>query len=361
MEHVSGMEPTLEFCRKLNKCELHAHLNGSVRVSTLQEFLLDAQRSDPNREDLKGLVVRELKSRTLDQCFDFFDIIYKVVRTPAQITRITKEVLEDFTADRVRYAEIRTTPRRDVMSAGRYLDAVLAGFSEFREEYIATHPSDDRAGDWNPPVAARLLLSIGRSFGVQDALSTVDLAVQHSVRNGGVVVGVELSGNPKVGNFETFLPALRRARNAGLPVAVHTGEVHNPTEVSAILKFRPNRLGHALIMDSAHLSVLEKAPIPIEVCPTGNMITLEIDSLKEHPVLRRCLQRGYPISLNTDDSVLFGTTLSKEYYRVARAFRLSRKEVAALAFKAWDGAFDPVVLRAHHQQNNSLGGLTCAL
>ena len=115
--------------------------------------------------------------------------------------------------------------------------------------------------------------------------------------------------------------------------------------------------GHALIMNDYHLSILEKDKIPIEVCPTGNMITLEIDSLKDHPVLRRCLRQGYPISLNTDDSVLFGTTLSKEYYEVARAFRLSCTEVQKLASQAWEGVFDPMVFATYHRE----GHLKCAL
>ena len=72
------------FCRGLKKCELHAHLNGSIRISTLQEFLSDAQQREPWREDIKGLQVKHLKSRTLDECFEFFGK-YSVARRPAGV------------------------------------------------------------------------------------------------------------------------------------------------------------------------------------------------------------------------------------------------------------------------------------
>ena len=362
---------SVEFCRGLKKCELHAHLNGSIRISSLQEFLSAAQQREPWREDLKGLQVKHLKSRTLDECFEFFgkysvaprplgvplpscvDIIYKVVTSPSQITRIMIETLEDFTADNVAYAEIRTTPRHDIMDAEEYIEACVKGIQEFER---INHRSN-RAASKHCPTAARLLLSIGRSFTLTVAMETVRLAEKYAKSCGNYVVGVDVSGNPKKGEFATFLPALEKARKAGLPVSVHCGEVHNPFEVDQILKFKPDRLGHALIMDKSHLSTLERNNIPIEVCPTGNMITLELDNLRQHPVLARCLRQGYPISLNTDDSVLFGTTLSEEYFRVSSAFLLSKQDVKRLACRAWNDIFDRPFLVQFRRTNHSPAAL----
>lgn len=81
--------------------------------------------------------------------------------------------------------------------------------------------------------------------------------------------------------------------------------------------------------------------IPIEVCPTSNSLTLSLPGLRHHPTLAPWLQLGYPFAVCTDDSTVFGVTLSSEYATVAREFGLSRGAVAELAQRAFDFAFLP--------------------
>ena len=102
-----------------------------------------------------------------------------------------------------------------------------------------------------------------------------------------------------------------------------------------MLAFRPDRLGHALWLAPAWVdALLADAPgarVPIEVCPTSNLATLELDDLARHPTLGGWLAHGYPVCLCTDDPGVFATSLSAEYLRVARAFGLGARALGALA------------------------------
>ena len=332
------------FCHRLQKCELHAHLNGSIRIQTLNELIRNANYAD---DEVQRVQILNDDDRSLDECFRIFDIIYEVVRTPETIRRIMRETLEDFEKENVVYVEIRTTPRRDVMSADEYVRAAVEGIIEYERN---TSKMRMDIAPCNQMTTARLLLSINRTATLEDAFDTVEVANKYFYKDRiekenseyNRVVGVELSGNPTKGQFKTFLPALKRAKSYGIPISIHTGEVFNPDEVFDILEFCPDRLGHALYLGQDVIDRLlsMKNPIPIEICPTSNTRNLQLSDLSEHPTLQTWLHKQYPISLNTDDSVLFNTTLTNEYYKVAKTFNLSDEDVKRLSLNVWDQIFD---------------------
>ena len=300
----------------LPKAELHAHLHGSIRDATLVE-LLTANGSSASLAAMR--ILRETAhQRSLSDCFALFDSIHSVVTTREAVERIARETVSDFALDGVRYLELRTTPRRDVMSAREYVDAIERGVLR------AT-----------PRCVVRLLLSINRAQSVADAEATVDLAIELHGAGTGRVVGVDLSGNPTLGEFASFEPALRRARAHGLNITVHCAEVVKPAEVRAIEAFAPDRLGHALHLPRDVLAKLlardPGARIPIEICPTSNMHTLQLSSLDAHPTLATWLRESYPIAICTDDAGVFATSPSDELRRVADAFALSPHQLARLA------------------------------
>ncbi|KAL7532265.1 hypothetical protein ACHAXR_004528 [Thalassiosira sp. AJA248-18] len=178
------------------------------------------------------------------------------------------------------------------------------------------------------------------------------------------VVGVELGGNPMRNDFRMFKPAFELARTAGLPIAIHCGEVPTGSnevekdealqkaylEALSIIKFKPSRLGHALLLSEPLMEILLHNPIPIETCPTSNIMTLELalhhkgnllDGMRMHPQLGKWLQKEYPITINTDDSGLFCTNLTKEILLVAKAYNLGERELARILLKSIDHIFDP--------------------
>eukprot|EP00466_Bigelowiella_natans_P003325 jgi/Bigna1/142701/aug1.72_g17409 len=303
---------------------------GSVRDETLLELMKDDIGA--TMAELEEMRVQLNDKRTLSQCFKIFGLIHKVVKTHAAITRITVEVLEDFSNDGVRYVELRTTPRIDAkhnMTQESYVEAVLKAATSILLNEFHSLEQDF--------TSLRIEVEI--------AHKTVALAKAYQTckdrRNQGVVVGVDFSGNPHAGSFAQFRPAFEAAKKAGLRCAIHCAEIEAEDEVEDILRFGADRLGHAIVMSTNHKELLSKMGTPVEICPTSNMRTLQILDIKQHPTLGLWLQNGHPFSICTDDFGVFRTSLSEETRLVATAFGLSLKQVADISLRALEMAFIP--------------------
>ena len=316
-----------QLCTALPKAELHAHLHGCARLSTIAELA-------PADVDSKHLRVGGDDDRSLEACFEIFGAIHKTVTSVATVLRIANEVLSDFASDNVKYLELRTTPRdlNDADAEG-YVRALLSTLQKYEAS---------QRGPW--PMTVRLILSIDRSGSAERAMSTVRLLERlwADPTSGGraYIVGVDFSGNPTRSCFSVFVPAFEAARQLGLKVAVHSGEIDHAADTAAILKFRPDRLGHALLLSPSDVATLRAAPIPIELCPTSNLKTLRLAGLQEHPTMALWLQSGYPVSISTDDSSVFSTTSSRELALAAQICALSAEEVVQLARAPHVHAFD---------------------
>ncbi|KAH9606688.1 hypothetical protein KSS87_014897 [Heliosperma pusillum] len=311
--------------------------------------------------------------RSLVEVFKLFDLIHILTTDHATVTRITKEVVEDFAAENVVYLELRTTPKRNElkgMTKRSYVEAVIEGLRRVCAVDIDFAPADielekrssscmDKAsnGLTSKKIYVRLLLSIDRRETLEAAMETVKFlpsAVKLALEmRGNGVVGIDLSGNPRVGDWKTFLPALVFAREQGLRVTLHCGEarVPNQEEIHAMLDFRPERIGHACCLKEDAWSKLKSLKIPVEICLTSNIRTNTISSVDVHhfglvPSLSKfsfgsrfnssmsivklfgiliyfaadLYKLKHPMTLCTDDSGVFSTSLSKEYAIAATTF-----------------------------------------
>ncbi len=121
----------------------------------------------------------------------------------------------------------------------------------------------------------------------------------------------------------------------------HAGESTGPETIwDALRELGAERIGHGIsaVLDPALLAHLAERRIPLEVCPTSNVRTRGVASLDEHP-LPQLVAAGVPVSINSDDPPMFGTTLNDEYVVAARLLKLGPDGVAALARDAVDAAF----------------------
>ncbi|KAJ7535515.1 hypothetical protein O6H91_12G036800 [Diphasiastrum complanatum] len=347
----AGEERLVRACQRLPKVELHAHLNGCIRPSLLLEL---AEERDIvgqlSLSDFKDVILKE--DRSLEECFKLFALIHILTTDHGIITRITKEVIEDFASESVVYLELRTTPKHNEkvgMSKRSYVEAVLAGiratdaafplesFFACEEKICASsatmetpnHRCDEKKIG---RIHVRLLLSIDRRESVEGAMETVRLAWE--MRHLGIV-GIDLSGDPCIGDWKTFLPALTWAKEQGFPVALHCAEVPNPTEVEAMLAFRPDRLGHVCFLEDSEWSKLLTSGIPVEVCLTSNIRTNRVQSIEVHH-FSALYNANHPVVICTDDPGIFSTTISREYFLIASHFV---PELLHLSKKAIDFTF----------------------
>ncbi|KAL8461377.1 hypothetical protein ACS0TY_032743 [Phlomoides rotata] len=342
----------MEWCVSMPKIELHAHLNGSIRDSTLLE--LARGLGD------KGVIVFTsvehviLKNdRALSEVFKLFDLIHILTTDHKTVSRITKEVIEDFAADNVVYLELRTTPKKNEskgMSKRSYMEAVLEGIRSVKSIEVdltdkhklnadtyanCCFVNDLHNGTENKKIYVRLLLSIDRRETAEAAMETVELALE--LRDFGVV-GIDLSGNPTIGEWLTYLPALEYAKKQGLPITLHCGEVPNPVEIHSMLDFLPRRIGHACCFEDEEWKLLKTLRIPVEICLTSNIRTETIASADVHH-FADLYKSNHPLILCTDDCGVFSTSLSAEYALASSAFGLGKREMFQLSQKAIEFIF----------------------
>ncbi|XP_050215219.1 N6-mAMP deaminase isoform X2 [Mercurialis annua] len=283
--------------------------------------------------------------RSLVEVFKLFDLIHILTTDHETVTRITKEVVEDFASENVVYLELRTTPKKNDakgMSKRTYIEAVIKGLravtavevdftpnnSDPRDAVNSISMNDSCCRTTRRKIYVRLLLSIDRRETTEAAMETVKLALE--MRDLGVV-GIDLSGHPKVGEWVTFLPALKFAQDQGLYITLHCGEVPNrEEEIQMMLDFLPDRIGHACCFGDDDWIKLKSSKIPVEICLTSNIMTQSVPSLEIHH-FADLYDAKHPIILCTDDSGVFSTSVCKEYSLASSAFGLGKKEMFELA------------------------------
>lgn len=192
------------------KVELHAHLNGCIRESTLLDLanqrnvrlsplLHELQKSEKNTRNGGDNISRvNTKQRSLQECFEIFSEISRCVTDLKALRRIAQEALQDFAEQNVVYLELRSTPKvlyhdsskKQKATKKDYVDTILKVFEEYEESHCTT------------PMIPRFIISINRAESVKDAIENSTLAIEYKKNNNKYIVGLDLSGNPfKVGLY----------------------------------------------------------------------------------------------------------------------------------------------------------------
>ncbi|RVE71687.1 hypothetical protein OJAV_G00054180 [Oryzias javanicus] len=312
------MDDESVFYRELPKVELHAHLNGSVSFQTMEKLM--SRKPHLNIEHSMTAIGKGQR-RTLDECFEVFKVIHKLVDTEEDILMVSKDVIREFAEDGVKYLELRSTPRE--------------------EQRTAIHQCKSEGLD----IDVRLLVAIDRRNGMEVAMETVKLAEEFMLSSDGLVVGIDLSGDPTVGHGKYFLPALERAKNCGLRLSLHLSEVQSQREESELLlNLPPDRIGHGTFLhpemggSQSLVDKVVKNSIPLELCLTSNIKGQTVPMFSLHH-FKYWYQLGHPTVICTDDKGVFCTDLSQEYQLVASTFGLSQKEMWKLSQQAIDCIF----------------------
>ncbi|KAJ1521909.1 hypothetical protein ONE63_002245 [Megalurothrips usitatus] len=331
-----GPSEIQSFCSRLPKVELHAHLNGSFSEKTLYSLYMDSPGC--KTEDIRYLIssFHQGSDRTLDDCFKNFDIAHAVTISPAAVRRGTMDVISEFASDGVIYLELRTTPRTvpGVMSKKQYIQAVVDAIRD-----VPNFIGPERF------IIVKLLLSVNRRDERSEAEANIKEAVEAHMAYPDIVVGVDLSGDPKCGTVaENILPLFADARSKGLKVALHCAEVPNEKEVEAIIRFKADRIGHGTCIHPQYggseklWTLLLESKVPIEVCLTSNIKCKTVENYESHH-LQHLLPVHHPIAISTDDKGVFCTTLSKEFEIAAETFLLSFGDLCRFTEMAIDASF----------------------
>ena len=162
------------------------------------------------------------------------------------------------------------------------------------------------------------------------------------------VVALGLGGQERGYPASSHDRMLRRAQRLGVPFVPHAGEAAGPEGIRDALSYEPRRLGHAVSawLDPLLPGELARRGIMIEACPTSNVRLGHVPTLAEHP-LRRYADSGVPLSLNTDNPAMFGTSLLREYALAVDVLGFTQAMLRELSLRAVDHVLAGEEVRRH--------------
>ncbi|XP_031227489.1 adenosine deaminase-like protein isoform X1 [Mastomys coucha] len=315
-----------DFYVQLPKVELHAHLNGSISSSTMKKLIAMKPHLKVHGD---MTMIDKGKKRTLEECFQMFQVIHQLTTSAEDILMVTKDVIKEFADDGVKYLELRSTPRGENatgMTRKTYVESILEGIKQCKQE--------------NLDIDVRYLMAIDRRGGPAVARETVELAKEFFLSTDDTVLGLDLSGDPTIGQAKDFLEPLLEAKKAGLKLALHLAEIPNKEkETQMLLDLLPDRIGHGTFLNASQAGALEQVDfvrqhqIPLELCLTSNIKSQTVPSYDQHH-FGFWYSIAHPSVICTDDKGVFATYLSQEYQLAADTFNLTPSQVWDLSYEA---------------------------
>lgn len=287
----------------LPKVELHRHLEGSLRLSTMLDIARKHGVTVPvSMLNLSGLVqVQDKDPMTFSNFLDKFKTLRLFYRSPDVIHRVTREAVEDAAKDNVHYLELRFTPVALSRAEGFPLHDVM--------EWVITS-AQDAAKTFGIKVG--LIASVNRHESPELAEQVAWLAVDHQKHG---LFGLDLAGNEAEFKSNPFHDIFKEAKQSGLHLTIHAGEWGPAENVrDAIENLGAERIGHGVrvLEDEAVAALAKERGVVFEVCPTSNFQSGVVTTMEEHP-LPRMVEYGLKVTINTDDPSVSRISLSNEF------------------------------------------------
>ena len=339
--------------RILPKISLHDHLDGGLRPATIIE-LAEAEGIELPVLDAEGLgqwFADQSNSGSLVEYLKTFDLTCAVMQTREGLTRVARESVIDLANDGVIYGELRWAPEQH-LTKGLTLDQVVEYVQEGIEQGI-----EDAAAQGQDIRIGQLVTAMRHA---DRSLEIAQLAVRH---RGNGVVGFDIAGAELGFPASKHQAAFDYLASEYFPVTIHAGEADGiPSIESALYDGRALRLGHGvrlaedITIDGSDanatfvsLGVLSQwvkdRGITLELAPSSNLQTGAIaawgDDIMDHP-FDLLYQLGMTVTVNSDNRLQSGTSLSRELWLVADAFAYGLSDLETFQQNAAASAFLPL-------------------
>jgi adenosine deaminase len=318
------------FMRRLPKAELHLHIEGTLEP----EMLLELGRR--NGVELPCSSAEECRAQyRFSDLQHFLSIYYEgvaVLVSEQDFRDLTMAYLRRVAADGARHVEIFFDPQSHV-PRGVPFDVVVDGIAGAL-----------RRGETELGISWRLIMCFLRDRPAAEALEMLELAMPHRDVIAGVGLDSAEAGHPP----GEFAEVYAKARAAGFVAVAHAGEEGPPeyiTQALDVLQVRRIDHGVTAIADPALQRRLAADRIPLTMCPLSNLELQVTPDLSKHP-LKRLLDAGLVVTVNSDDPAYFDGYLLDNYAAVQQALGLSQADLAQLARNSITASLLPAARQA---------------
>ncbi|WP_426302528.1 adenosine deaminase [Arthrobacter sp. R-11] len=358
-EPIVDAAPALDFdLKNLPKVSLHDHLDGGLRPATIIELAEAVGHTLPSTDPVAlGEWFREsADSGSLVRYLETFDHTIAVMQTKEALVRVAKEFVEDLADDGVVYGEVRWAPEQHLQK-GLTLDEVVDAVQEGIEagvEAVAARGRDIQVG--------QLITAMRHADRSQEI---AELAVRHR-ENG--AVGFDIAGAEDGFPPSRFKDAFTYLAEQHFPATVHAGEAAGLDSIrSALVDGRALRLGHGVrIAEDISVEFEDMDPendgeeavgmvtlgevaawvrdrgIALEICPSSNLQTGAIaefgEGIESHPI-DMLYQLGFNVTVNTDNRLMSGVTLTNEFELLVETFDYDLDDLLELTLNAAEASF----------------------
>ncbi len=332
----------IDIVRTMPKIDLHRHLLGSVRVKTVYEIYkkngIDFPYLGKNFtiEDVRNRIVFTKPTRDLKLLIRrAFSVLNKIIISKDVVKRIVFEATEDAHKDNVNYVEFLISPYglngNNKIDMWEFLHSIEEGKKIAEKKY--------------PDVEVNFILSVPRHYVGKLPNYKKDIYYRKLLEGAlffknSFVLGIDLTGDEEYSPFQ-FSDFFKKAKNNGLKITVHAGENGSINNIkTAIFELQADRIGHgiSLLRDKELLNYVAKKGITLETCITSNYITGVVQNIMDHPI-KKFFDEGVSVTLNTDDPIVFKTTISQEIIKSLKYLNFSFNDIIKMMYFSIDASF----------------------
>lgn len=295
--------------------DLHLHLDGSLSVKSVKELAALQNIEIPeNEEELLKLLRINDDCRDLTEYLEKFAFPGKLLQTKEALSLSVYNLCEELKEQGLIHAEIRFAPQLHThkgLSQTEVVEAAIEGLNK----------SDFSAG--------LILCCMRGNDNHEENLETVKIAKGFLGKG---VVSVDIAGAEALFPTENFADLFALARELEIPFTIPAGEADGPKSVWKALEYGTKRLGHGVrsLEDPELIEKIVAEGITLELCPTSNLHTCMFPCIEEYP-LRKLMEAGVKITVNTDNMTVSNVTLDSEFKKLIAAFDLTDDEIKNIA------------------------------
>jgi adenosine deaminase len=317
----------LEMIRRLPKTDLHCHLDGSLRLETLQDLARQQRLELPvtGDEELRRFL-RPEPGADLVEYLKLFDLTLSVMQDEASLERTAFELAEDAARENVWHLEMRFSPilhQKKGLALEAIIEAVLRGLRRAESRWRIT---------------SGVIVCGIRHISPEVSMQLADLAIRYRQQG---VVAFDLAGEEKDYPAKEHREAFQRILNNNINSTVHAGEAFGARSIHQAIHYcGAHRIGHGTLLweDPDLLDYVNDHRIPLEMCLTSNVQTGAAESYPTHP-FGAYFRKGLRVTVNTDNRLMSDTTVSQELQLACRHLDLYVGDLRKILINGIKSAF----------------------